>query len=171
MTITLYGGSKDKKLGFCKVNLYKIATGAIHNNFILLSSSGSPGRISFDVKMCQYFSMIIKSCVLIGKLNENLQEKHYFYSMTLLDGENRIESEHSADFENCFLNMSMKDESEINKKSRSGSTHSVIDTTKGQESPKKSTFSFSSNLKLSVAEEREPLKMPKSSIKVKDINK
>ena len=63
LTITLYGGPKDKKLGFCKVNLYKIATGAIHNNFTLISSSGSPGRISFNVKMSQYFNMIIKSCV------------------------------------------------------------------------------------------------------------
>jgi len=58
--------------------------------------------------------------------------------MTLLDGENRIESEHSADFENCFLNMSMKDDSETNAPSRQNSCHSVIDTTKEKSSPKKS---------------------------------
>ena len=86
----------------CQVNLYKIATGAIHNNFTIISSKGSPGKISFDVKMSQLFNISIKSCVLVGKLLENLSEKHYFYNISLRDGDVIIESEHSADFENCF---------------------------------------------------------------------
>jgi len=89
--------------------------------------------------------------------------------MTLLDGENRIESEHSADFENCFLNMSMKDDSETITPSRHSSCHSVIDTTKERLSPKKS-ISLTSQHRLSVAEECVPLKMPKTKSRIKDIS-
>ena len=82
------------------------------------------------MKMSQFFKVTMKSCILIGKLLENLSEKHYFYNFTLVDGENRIESEHSADFENCFLNMSMH-ETAIYKNSDSLSQ-------KSQEADKKS---------------------------------
>jgi hypothetical protein len=86
--------------------------------------------MDFHVKMSQFFKVTIKSCILIGKLLENLSEKHYFYNFTLVDGENRIESEDSADFENCFLHMSMH-ETAIQKNSDSNSNRS-------QEADKKS---------------------------------
>lgn len=82
LVIILMGGPKDEKLGMVHVNLYKIATGAIHNNFTIISKKGSPGKISFDIKMSQFFKITIKSCVLVGKLYDSLTEKHYFYNIT-----------------------------------------------------------------------------------------
>lgn len=135
LTITLWG--EDKKWGSCSVNLYKIATGAVHNNFKLYSKDGSTARIAFDVKMCQNFSIDIKSCVLVGKLLENLTEKKYLYSMALLDGENRVESEYSAEFENCFLNMSIFEQKVV------------------KHEPEEENPSASSLMDLAVADEKE----------------
>lgn len=107
--ITFFGGKKNEELGSIKISLYTVATGAYHFDYTVMSESSYLGRCSFDIKMSQKVVVEIKSCTLVAKVLDNLNEKNYFYNFTLLDGEHTIESDKSAEFENVYLNRAMID--------------------------------------------------------------
>ena len=100
--LIFYGKKNQEKLGDISVPLYTIATGPALFDFNINSLGGYVGRCSFHVKMSQKIQVKIKSTTLVARTIENLTEKNYFYTVSLLDGEEIIDSEKSAEFENCF---------------------------------------------------------------------
>lgn len=75
--------------------------------------------------MSQKVSVGLRSCTLIAKLTENLTERDYSYTVSLLDGKETVNSDQSIQFENCFLNQSMlhKDEDQ---ETRSNSVNASV---------------------------------------------
>jgi hypothetical protein len=56
--------------------------------------------------MSQEVTFKIMSKHLVTKMNQNLKEKHYYYTLLFLNGHDSVESDPSSEFENVFLNMS-----------------------------------------------------------------
>lgn len=93
-------------VGSVTLSLYDIATGPTHFDFDIKSGRSSIGRLIFDCEMSQKISLKITSKSLVCKMNKTLNDRYYYYVLTLIDPKReRIQSERSGVFENIFLNQ------------------------------------------------------------------
>lgn len=100
----------NKPVGSINVNLYNVATGPTHFDFQVSEGSGFLGRIIFDCRFSQFITVTLKSPSLVCKMNQNLNDKYYYYVMTLIDQKRlRHQSKRSGLFENVFLNTHTTD--------------------------------------------------------------
>ena len=106
------------------MKLIELANGPIHNDFKIKSKTAA-GRILFDIKMTQQIPITIITNEVICYMTEKLNAREYFYNLTILDYDNRIESELSKEFVNKFINQQVFD----NNSDKSNSQQNSIDKT------------------------------------------
>lgn len=83
--ILILKDSQRKELYTIKLNLYDLARGPIHHNYIIDNkSTDTKGRLIFDFKMVQRVRLIIKALYLHTLLNDTLKEKAYNYSLKII---------------------------------------------------------------------------------------
>ncbi|KAL4460366.1 hypothetical protein ABPG74_000117 [Tetrahymena malaccensis] len=114
------------------LTLYQIATGPVHNDFLLNTQDLTrKGRITFDIRMAQFVTMNISCKNMFCTMDENLQDKAYNFNLKVKSHDQDYESDHSPNFINptyAFSHIPLSEEEKQGTNKKQLNKNEVEDT-------------------------------------------